>query len=241
METKQRSDEPTAIVLLSGGLDSAVAAYLARKESRLTLALTVDYGQKAARHELAAAYRISRDLGVPHRTVFLPFLREAARGALVDPGQDVPRPEAADLDDVAGRARETARAVWVPNRNGAFIAMAATYAESQGAAEVVVGFNREEGATFADNTPEFLEATNAALACSTSNHVRVVSPTLRFDKVDIVRAAMRDNVPIELCWSCYLGENEPCGTCESCRRFERAVRAAGATEWLAERRRRETP
>jgi 7-cyano-7-deazaguanine synthase len=231
----------SAILLLSGGLDSTVASYLARKDARPVVALTVDYGQKAARQELAAAYRIARALDVPYRTVFLPFLREAARGALVDRAQDVPRPAAADLDDVEGRARESARAVWVPNRNGAFIAMAATYAESQGAGQVVVGFNREEGATFADNTPEFLEATNRALACSTSNHVRVVSPTIGFDKVQIVQAAVRDNVPIELCWSCYLGENEPCGTCESCRRFERAVRAAGATEWLAGRRRRETP
>jgi 7-cyano-7-deazaguanine synthase len=231
----------TAILLLSGGLDSTVAAYLARKEAAPVVALTVDYGQKAARQELAAAYRIARALEIPHRTVFLPFLREAARGALVDRAQDVPRPEAADLDDVTGRARETARAVWVPNRNGAFIAMAATYAESLGAGQVVVGFNREEGATFADNTPDFLEATNRALGYSTSNHVRVVSPTLGFDKVDIVRAAMRENVPIELCWSCYLGEKEPCGTCESCRRFSRAVRAAGATGWLEERRRRETP
>ena len=105
----------------------------------------------------------------------------------------------------------------------------------------MVGFNREEGATFADNTPGFLEATNRALACSTSNQVRVVSPTLEFDKVEIVRAAMRDNVPIELCWSCYLGEKEPCGTCESCRRFDRAVRAAQATGWLTERRGRESP
>jgi 7-cyano-7-deazaguanine synthase len=226
----------TSVLLLSGGLDSAVAAYLSRKDASPILALTVDYGQKAAARELAAAYRIAGAMGVPHRTVFLPFLREAARGALVDRATDVPRPSPADLDDTAGRARESARAVWVPNRNGAFIAMAATWAESLGAGFVVVGFNREEGATFRDNTPDFLDATNAALSYSTANQVRVVSPTVGFDKVEIVRAAMRDNVPIELCWSCYLGEKEPCGTCESCRRFERAVTSAGAREWLASRR-----
>src|SRR5688500_11559886 len=113
----------TAVLLLSGGLDSTVAAYLARRDARPVLALTVDYGQKAAARELAAAYRIATDLGVPHRTVFLPFLRETAKGALVEHGTDVPRPEPGDLDDTAGRASESARAVWVPNRNGAFIAM----------------------------------------------------------------------------------------------------------------------
>jgi 7-cyano-7-deazaguanine synthase len=225
-----------AILLLSGGLDSAVAAHLARKAARPVLALTADYGQKAAGRELAAAYRIALSLGVPHRTIFLPFLRECAKGALVEHGRDVPRPALGDLDDTAGRAQDSARAVWVPNRNGALIAAAATYAESGGAGMVVVGFNREEAATFRDNTREFLEATNAALAFSTSNRVRVVSPTLEFDKVEIVRAAVREAIPIELCWSCYLGDVEPCGTCESCLRFRRAVTAAGAKEWLARRR-----
>ena len=225
-----------AVLLLSGGLDSTVAAWLARKDAEPVLAVTVDYGQKAAARELAAAYRIAKDLQVPHRTVYLPFLRECAKGALVDRRTEVPRPGPADLDDTTGRARASAEAVWVPNRNGAFIAMAATYAESLGADRVLVGFNREEGATFRDNTPEFLEATNGALAWSTANQVQVMSPTLRFDKVEIVRAAMRENVPIELCWSCYLGEAEPCGTCESCRRFDRAVTSAGAREWLAKRR-----
>jgi 7-cyano-7-deazaguanine synthase len=229
-----------AVLLLSGGLDSTVAAYLARKEVQPVLALTADSGQKAARRELAAAYRIARDLGVPHRIVLLPFLREAARGALVDPAVDVPRPAPAALDDVIGAARESARAVWVPNRNGALIAMAATWAESMGASRVVVGFNREEAATFPDNSAGFLEATNRALAFSTANRVRVMSPTSEFDKVEIVRAAMRENVPIELCWSCYLGEKESCGTCESCRRFERAVNAAGARRWLADRIERES-
>jgi 7-cyano-7-deazaguanine synthase len=231
----------TAVLLLSGGLDSTVASYLARKEARPVLALTADYGQKAAARELAAAYRIAQDLGVPHRTVFLPFLREAARGALVDHGTDVPRPAASDLDDVEGSARDSARAVWVPNRNGALLAMAATLAESLLATQVVVGFNREEAATFPDNTPAFIEATNQALSYSTSNRVRVISPTVSYDKAEIVRAAMREAVPIELCWSCYLGDKQPCGTCESCRRFERAVSVAGATEWLARRRRGGSP
>jgi 7-cyano-7-deazaguanine synthase len=223
-----------AVLLLSGGLDSTVAAWLSRKDAEPAVAITADYGQKAAARELAAAYRIARELGVPHRTVFLPFLREAARGALVDPDADVPRPDPADLD-LPGKAAESARAVWVPNRNGALIAVAATYAESMGALRVVVGFNREEAATFRDNSLGFVEATNRALSYSTATGVRVMSPTSGFDKVEIVRAAMSENVPIELCWSCYLGEKEACGTCESCRRFERAVDAAGARRWLSER------
>ncbi|HYC79356.1 MAG TPA: 7-cyano-7-deazaguanine synthase QueC [Planctomycetota bacterium] len=226
-----------ALVLLSGGLDSTVAAVLARDVTRPVLALTVDYGQKAAKRELAASYALSRRLGLEHRVVYLPFLREAAQGALVDRAADVPRPAAADLDDREASARSAA-AVWVPARNFAFIAMAATWAEAGGAKHVVVGFNREEAATFPDNSAEFLEATNRALAYATRNAVQVISPTAGMDKREIVAAGRAADAPLEWCWSCYLGGDQPCGTCESCRRFDRAVAAAGVGEWLEERRRR---
>lgn len=227
-----------ALLLLSGGLDSFVASALARRTVVPALALTVDYGQKAARRELAASYALSRRLDVPHRTVYLPFLREAAQGALVDRGRDVPRPAAADLDDVAGAAASAAAAVWVPNRNFAFIAMAATWAEANQVKHVVVGFNREEAATFPDNTVAFLDAVNAALKYATRNGVEVISPTAEMDKKGIVAAAMAEDLPLEECWSCYLGGDEPCGACESCRRFDRALDAAGARAWFEDRRRR---
>ncbi len=225
-----------AIVLLSGGLDSTVATWLARSSLSPALALTVDYGQKAARRELAAAYSLSRELDIPHRTVYIPYLREAAGGALIDRNARVPTPSAADLDDVAGAARATAKAVWVPNRNLAFITMAATWAEANGVKYVIVGFNREESATFPDNSAAFVDAVNRTLSYSTANAVEVVSPTLGMDKPEMMEAAKRADMPIELCWSCYLGDDAPCGTCESCRRFNRAVEAAGAGEWLDRRR-----
>jgi 7-cyano-7-deazaguanine synthase len=226
-----------AIVLLSGGLDSTVAAALVRRTSLPALALTVDYGQRAAKQELAASYALARRLGMEHRTVYIPYLREAAGGALVDRKLEIPRPTVAELDDAHGAAARSAAAVWVPNRNFAFIALAATWAEANGVKHVVVGFNREEAATFPDNSAAFLAAVNQALSFSTRNGVEVVSPTATMDKREIMAAAMAEDLPLEWCWSCYLGGDEPCGTCESCRRFDRAVAAAGAAEWLAARRR----
>lgn len=214
-----------AIILLSGGLDSTVAAWMLRPEIEPVLALTVDYGQKAARRELAASYQLALRLGVPHRTVFIPFLREASRGALTDPKAAIPRPSLADLDDTQGAAARCAAEVWVPNRNGALIAMAATWAESNDIEHVVCGFNREEAATFPDNSQEFIDATNAALALSTRNHVSVIAPTIAMDKSAIVAAGRARGAPIELCWSCYLAGDKPCGTCESCLRFQRALAA----------------
>lgn len=219
-------ERPRAIVLLSGGLDSTVSAWLLRPEIEPVLALTADYGQRAARRELAAAYALAARLGVPHRTVFLPFLREAAGNALVDALRPVPRPGPADLDDPAAAERNAA-AVWVPNRNGVLIAMAATWAEVNDIPYVVCGFNSEEAATFPDNSRGFLEATNSALEYSTRNGVRVTAPTLDMDKAAIARAGRKAGVPLGLCWPCYLGDDEACGVCESCLRFRRALEAAG--------------
>jgi 7-cyano-7-deazaguanine synthase len=217
----------TAILLLSGGLDSTVAAYLLRPEIEPVLALTADYGQKAAGRELAASYAVARELGIPHRTVFLPFLREAASGALMDREREVPRLRAEDLDDAEGAAARSAAAVWVPNRNGVLIAMAATWAEINDVPNVVCGFNREEAATFPDNSAEFLEAQNLALRYSTRNRVQVISPTIAMSKTEIAVAGRDAGAPLHLCWPCYLGAERPCHRCESCLRFDRALSAAG--------------
>ena len=215
-----------------------MATYLAKQSVTPALSLTVDYGQKAAKRELAAAYMLAKELDIPHRTVWIPYLREAASGALVDSRPEVPRPTAADLDDFKGAAARSAKAVWVPNRNLALITMAATWAEANDIKHVIVGFNREEGATFPDNSAAFVDAVNSALSYSTANHVEVISPTLGMDKHEMIEVARRNDFPIELCWSCYLGGDEPCRTCESCRRFERAVELAGAAEWLDQRRKK---
>jgi 7-cyano-7-deazaguanine synthase len=227
-----------ALLLLSGGLDSTVAAGLASRDRRIAVAFTVDYGQKAAKQELAASYALATRMGFEHRTLYVPFLREASKGALVDRFADVPKPALADLDDSRGKAAESAAQVWVPNRNFVFIAAAATFAETNDVKTVIVGFNREEAATFPDNSKAFLDAVNAALKYSTRNGVEVVAPTAAMDKKAIMAVAMELDLPVEWCWSCYLGGDGPCGTCESCLRFERAVDAAGARAWLEDRRRR---
>lgn len=216
-----------ALLLASGGLDSSVAAWMLPDGVRCALALTIDYGQRAARRELAAGYRIARALEVEHRTLFLPLWREARAGALVERGTPLPEPDESDLDASEGAGRASADSVWVPNRNAVLIAVAAAWAEARGHEHVVCGFNREEARTFPDNGPDFLEATNAALALSTRGRVSVLAPTIDLDKAQIVREGRARGVPLEACWSCYAGGDEPCLRCESCRRWQRAFREAG--------------
>ena len=202
-----------AVVLLSGGLDSTVAFHLS---AGVVLALTFDYGQRAAKREVTCARRIARRRGVRHLALRLPWL---AGGALTDRSRALPRPDLASPK----QTRASADAVWVPNRNGVFIAVAAAFAERLGAGRVVVGFNREEARTFPDNSRGFIVAMNRALSFSTRGAVRVESPTAAWDKRRIVREARSRGIPLEPLWPCYEGGRAWCRKCESCRRSLRAL------------------
>lgn len=219
----------TAVCLVSGGLDSAVAATVVQRAGEVSLGLTVRYGQRAAAREVEAARRICEALGIAHRIVEAPWLGEGCGSALVESGGRLPRPSPGELDGEPARA--SAAAVWVPNRNGVLVNLAAAFAERLGADTVVTGFNLEEAATFPDNSLEFLEAATRALALSTRNGVRVESPVAGLTKDGILRLAREIEAPVAHVWPCYEGGEEICGTCESCRRFLRALDRTGLASW----------
>lgn len=214
-----------SVVLLSGGLDSLVATWAAREEHPPELTLTFDYGQRAARRELEAALRISAELGVDHRLVKLPWLAKLAPAPVTDPGSDL--------------SAATDRSVWVPARNAVFISIAASFAEALECDTIVCGFNAEEGASFPDNTPEFVARCDAMLKLATGNAPRVVSPTIELSKPEIVRLGVEMEAPLGLTWSCYGAGPEHCWQCPSCRRLRAALREAGQWErWMEQRRAR---
>jgi 7-cyano-7-deazaguanine synthase len=206
------------VALLSGGLDSTAALAAALAESHaITAALFFDYAQHAARREEEAARGIAGRYGLAFELLELPWLSRISRSALVAPGSEPPSWSVDRLDD------EAPRSVWVENRNGIFISIAACYAAERGCDEVIVGFNREEAAAFPDNSETFLERINGALELGLRRQVRVECPTLRMTKREIVQSALALEIPWELLWSCYRGEELPCGSCESCLRLKRAV------------------
>ena len=217
-----------SIVLLSGGLDSAANLAIGSECSTIEFALTVDYGQKAAAREISASRKLCEYYGVRHRIMKFCWLGELAGefggSALTSIERDVPKLTTSDLDE-AELTRATAKAVWVPNRNGVLINAAAAFAESLCVPSVVVGFNKEEAATFPDNSQDYLVAVNRSLFFSTSNGVRVLSYTASLDKREIVRSlrALKKRFPFEKLWSCNHGGELPCGQCESSERMSRAV------------------
>ncbi len=223
------------VALLSGGLDSTVAAAWAVRHGGLDLALTVNYGQHCASREQEAAARIATKLRLEHRTVEIPFVAEVSPSALTDQSGTIPAPSADDLDDPA-RADDAARDVWVPNRNGLLINVAACWAEAIGAERVVVGFNAEEAASFPDNSDEFVRAATAALAYSTLNRVRVESPLGERNKTGLVKLGLEVGAPLELIWSCYRAGREHCWQCASCQRLRRALEQNGILESFRRRR-----
>jgi 7-cyano-7-deazaguanine synthase len=211
-------DEGAAVVLLSGGLDSAVAALLfaAQPDRRIAAAVFCDYGQRAAQREQAAAAALAARWRWPLRRMELPWLGElaAAAGSALLPGvAALPT----GTPERPGDARSAA-AVWVPARNAVLVSIAAAVAETLGAAWVVTGWNAEEAATFPDNSAAFAAACDGFLAHGTRNGVRVQSPTLALDKAAIVAEARRLGLGPDDFWSCYDGGQQPCGRCESCLR-----------------------
>lgn len=202
-----------AVAILSGGLDSTVSLAVARTKLDVVFAVTFDYGHRAARREREAAGKIARHYRIPHRIIELPWLGAITDTALVNRRAAVPVHEMSEA---------SAKAVWVPNRNGCFIEIAAAHAESMGAARLVTGFNREEAETFPDNSKDYVRAINRALAFSTANGVEVVSFTSGLDKPAIVKLGRRIRAPLEHVWPCYEGGRAWCRKCESCLRSLRA-------------------
>lgn len=213
-----------SVILLSGGLDSAANLALCAEHDLPVLALTADYGQRAFEPELKAARALCEYYGVRHESLDLRWLGALGGSSLTSRKLDVPDVATGLLDDAA-TTRASAKAVWVPNRNGVLINAAAAYAERLGAQRVVVGFNIEEAATFPDNSAEYLGRASDALAFSTANQVVVHCYTTELNKREIVAELRRlaRAFPIERVWSCYHEGPKPCGACESCRRLARAV------------------
>lgn len=220
-----------SIVLLSGGLDSSANLAFAAERDTVVLALHVDYGQRAEAPEWRAARAIAEYYGVKIEKLDLPWLGALGGSSLTDRSRSVPELHSGELDTLS-KITESAKSVWVPNRNGVLLNVAAAYAERFRAKRIVVGFNREEATTFPDNSQAFLDQSTRAFAYSTMTGVEVHCYTTAMDKTEIVKALgkLSRPFPFALVWSCYHAGAEPCGRCESCGRHDRALKMGGVSE-----------
>jgi 7-cyano-7-deazaguanine synthase len=213
-----------AVVLVSGGMDSAVTLALAREQGFACHALSVDYGQRHL-SELAAASRVARLLGaVEHKTVHVD-LRSIGGSALT-----------ADID-VPTQGGAGIPVTYVPARNTIMLAVALGWAEALGAADIFCGVNAVDYSGYPDCRPEFVEAfarlANLATKAGVEGaHLRVHAPLIRLSKADIVREGVRLGVDFAATVSCYQADAEgrACGACDACRLRAEGFAAAAVAD-----------
>lgn len=210
---------------MSSGLDSSVNLAWAVQEMDLSLALTFDYGQLSASKEIEFSQKLCKQYKVSHQIVDLKWFSSFSKSSL-NSGADLPLAGDVSIDDLEISIK-TAKSVWVPNRNGIFLNIAAGFAEGFGADFVIAGFNKEEAATFPDNSLDFLKATDLALQYSTANRLKTHSYTISMDKTEIVKKGLELNLDFSKVWPCYQNFKQWCGECESCQRYRRALKANG--------------
>lgn len=218
-----------AVVLLSGGLDSCVAAAMAKRDGLELHALSFDYGQRHKR-ELDAARAVANALGArSHSVLTLPVL---GGSALTEAGLAVPtgRTDAQMGADIP--------VTYVPARNTVFLAFALGLAEVKDAEAIVIGANALDYSGYPDCRPEFFAAFQEAARLGTKRgvegrEVRLMVPLQKLTKADIVREGLELGAPLALTWSCYQGGAKACGACDSCLLRLKGFREAGARDPIA--------
>ena len=218
-----------AVVLLSGGLDSATAAALARREGWTLYALTVRYGQTHA-HEIEAARRVAAAVGVARHLEIDVNLAAFGGSALVGDGA-VPRDRPLDAGDIPP--------TYVPARNTVLLALALAWAETLDAERIVIGVNALDYSGYPDCRPEYIAAfeylaTLATKAGVSGRTLRIWAPLQHLSKAGIIRLGAELGVNYALTHSCYdpAPDGRPCGRCDSCRLRARGFEEAGLTDPL---------
>ncbi len=215
-----------AVCLVSGGLDSCVAAALAGREYRLAL-LHCDYGQRTEERELKAFNDLADFYSVPPElrlSIALEHFRKIGGSCLTDPDREIPAGEPGP-----GEVPPT----YVPFRNANLLALAVSWAEAIGAVRVFIGAMEEDSAGYPDCREEFIAAFNRAVELGTGpgSRIRVEAPLIHLSKGEAIRRGLEAGAPLRLTWSCYVSSGpRPCGVCASCRLRARGFAEAGVPD-----------
>ena len=201
-----------AICLLSGGMDSAVCLYFARREGYELVALSFQYGQRHKK-ELEAARCLASGIEAPHHVVRLDLPWKGS--SLLEKSDKVPHGRNLEL------MGKVIPSTYVPARNAIFLAAAFSCAEAEKAEAIFFGANALDYSGYPDCRPDFVSAFSEAMRLGTKvgaegSPVRVIAPLLHLNKKEIVLLGKDLGVPFKRTWTCYEGGSRPCGTCDSC-------------------------
>lgn len=199
-----------AICILSGGMDSTLASYIAKKDGYEIIAVHFNYGQRTQERELKAFRDICNDLKISNKyEIDIPFFTQIGASALTDDSIDVP------VNGVESGVPIT----YVPFRNGIFLSITAAIAEKEEASAMYIGVVQEDSSGYPDCTDKFIADITKAINQGTkeTTNIEIKTPLVHLSKQQIVQYANELNVPLEHTWSCYKESDEACGVCDSCR------------------------
>lgn len=229
MQRQTRKNMKKAIVLLSGGLDSSTALYVAKKEGFDELyALTFEYGQKHDR-EIRSASAIAKAVGVREHKIVRLMLNAWKGSSLTDPDVVIQDGDA-DRTDIPD--------TYVPARNMVFLSVAASYADALDITDIFIGVSEMDYSGYVDCREEFIRSMEQTINLGTvlgaekKQKITIHAPFLRMTKADEVKLGTKLGVDFSLTWSCYRGGEKPCGTCDSCLLRARAFAEASIADPL---------
>ncbi|MEM7384163.1 MAG: 7-cyano-7-deazaguanine synthase QueC [Verrucomicrobiota bacterium] len=213
------NDSDTAVlVLVSGGMDSVTALYHAHQQYRVIGGLSFHYGSKHNDREIPFAIEHCRKLGIPHRTIDLPFIDSLFQSDLLNSGGAIPE----------GHYEEkTMKQTVVPFRNGIMLSIAAGYAESQGARGLVIAAHSGDHAIYPDCRETFMAAMNQAIQEGTYEQLELIRPFIKDRKEAIALKGQALGIDFSRTWSCYKGLDLHCGLCGTCVERREAFQLAG--------------
>jgi 7-cyano-7-deazaguanine synthase len=212
-----------AICILSGGMDSTLASYMAKNDGYEIIAVHFNYGQRTQDRELKAFRDICDDLKILEKyEIDIPFFTQIGASALTDKTIDVP----------TGGIEAGVPITYVPFRNGIFLSITAAIAEKEGATAMYIGVVQEDSSGYPDCTDEFISKMEKAINQGTKEEtkIEILTPLVHLSKAQIVHEAIKLNVPLEHTWSCYKEEKEACGVCDSCRLRLNGFKIAGVKD-----------
>jgi len=216
-----------AVILLSGGLDSAVTAYQARQtlgQDGQLFPLNISYGQIHEKEKDCAA-RIASSLGCDLRWIFVP-IHSLVKSSLTGTGK------------IPSKEVEGIPSTWVPQRNSIFLALAFAYAETVGAEYIYTGFNSVDYSGYPDCRSEFVSQIQIALNLASKRfiengkEIKIVTPLMFLSKGEIIRVGLNLGVPFQDTTSCYQGREKACGVCPSCRIRLQGFKDAGRADFI---------
>lgn len=199
-----------AVCILSGGMDSTLASYIAKDEGYEIVAVHFNYGQRTEKRELKAFREICNDLQIKEKyEIDIPFFTQIGASALTDKSIDIP----------INGVEEGVPITYVPFRNGIFISIATAIAEKEKAQALYIGVVEEDSSGYPDCSDTFINKMASAINEGTkdSTKLEIKTPLVHLMKSQIVEKSLELNVPLEHTWSCYKEEDEACGVCDSCR------------------------